>query len=192
MKMLLKLSRLIDATSERTAQMAMWLVPVAALLATGNAVAGMFGHGTNALTETQYHLFAAIVMLCGSNILRQRGHVHIDLLSRLLSRKTRARMEIAGMLFVLAPVVIFMFDMSLPLAIEKLMTGEASGNANGIPLRTLYATIPIGFAMLGIQGISEIIKLIGFLKGKCEDPATSAKSDEETLIDELRQEGGAK
>ena len=192
MKQLLKLSRLIDATTERIAGGAMWLIPGAALLATGNAVAGMFGHGTNALTETQYHLFAAVVMLCGANVLRQRGHVQIDLLSRLFSRKTTAVMEIVGMLLILAPVVLFMTDMSMPQAIEKFISGEGSGNADGIPLRTLYMTVPLGFALLGVQGISEIIKLVGFLKGECEDPATPAKTDEEALIDELQKAGGAK
>jgi len=195
METLLKLSRLIDATSEAVGKAVMWLIPVAAVVAAGNAIARKaFDSGSNAFMELQYHLFAAVVMFAAAYTLRRQGHVRIDLLAGKFSRRTQAVMEIAGFLLFFAPFAYLMITMSTPLAIEVFGTGETSSNTGGLVKWTLYATVPLGFSLLSAQALSETIKRIGFLAGRCEDPAKGTKSDEERLLEDLRKaaEGGGK
>ena len=171
----LSVSRRIDRLNERIGQAVIWLVPAVVLVSAGNALARKaFDVGSNAFLEIQWYLFAAIFLLgAGTTMLRQ-GHVRIDVLLGRFPRRTQVKVEIFGILCFLMPFVVAVVALSWPLAANAWATGEMSENAGGLVRWPVYALVPAGFLLLGLQGVSELIKRIGFLNGACEDPGSSA------------------
>lgn len=185
---LLRLSKLIDALTERLGAAIIWLVFIAVLVSAANAVARKaFDLGSNAFLELQWYLFAAIFLLGASYTLLRQGHVKIDVILSHFSKRTQIKVEIFGILFFLMPFVYQVIRLMWPLVTQAYASGEMSENAGGLIRWPVYAIIPVGFALLGIQGLSELIKRIGFLMGMCDDPTriVQAKSTEEELAEEI-------
>ncbi|WIM05258.1 MAG: TRAP transporter small permease subunit [Candidatus Nitricoxidivorans perseverans] len=178
MRFLLRFSGLIDRLNERVGQAVIWLVPAVVLVSAGNALARKaLGAGSNAFLEIQWYLFAALFLLgAGFTMLRQ-GHVRIDVLLGRFSRRTQVGVEIFGILCFLMPFVVAVIALSWPLAANAWATGEMSENAGGLPRWPVYALVPAGFLLLGLQGISELVKRIGFLAGVCGDPGLPDKTE---------------
>ena len=190
MQGLLKLSRLIDGMSERVGAAIIWLVLIAVLISAANAIARKaFDVGSNAFLEVQWYLYAGIFLLGAGYTMLRQGHVKIDVILGHFSKRTQIKVEIFGILFFLMPFVYQVIRLVMPLVIQAFETGEMSENAGGLIRWPVYAIIPAGFALLGIQGISELIKRIGYLMGLCEDPThpPQNKSAEEELAEEIRK-----
>lgn len=184
MTLLLKLSQLIDALNERVGKATIWLVLVMTLISAANAVVRYaFNYSSNAFLEIQWYLFAAVFLLCSGYTLKQNAHVRIDVLAGKLSPKGQAVIDIVGTLFFLLPMVVTVLWLSLPLVKESYEIGEVSANAGGLIRWPVKAILPAGFALLALQGISELIKRIAFLAGRIDDPNAKAKgpSAEEEL-----------
>lgn len=176
MTLLLKLSQLIDWLNERVGKGAFWLVLVMTLISAGNAsVRFIFNNSSNGLLEIQWYLFAAVFMLCAPYTLQRNEHVRIDVLAGKLSPKGLAVIDIIGTLFFLLPMVITVLWLSLPLVAESYKIDEYSANAGGLLRWPVKALLPAGFALLALQGISELIKRIAFLAGRIEDPNNKEK-----------------
>ncbi|MDP2810897.1 MAG: TRAP transporter small permease subunit [Rhodocyclaceae bacterium] len=174
MQSLLALSRLIDRMNERIGRWLLWLVPAVVLVSAGNAlVRKAFDTGSNAFLEIQWYLFAALFLLGGGYTMLRQGHVRIDVVLARFSRRTQVRVEIFGILCFLMPFVIAIIYLSWPLVANAWATGEMSENAGGLVRWPVYALVPAGFALLGLQGVSELVKRLGFLKGACDDPGRS-------------------
>jgi TRAP-type mannitol/chloroaromatic compound transport system permease small subunit len=168
---LLKLSQLIDWLNERVGKGAFWLVLVVALISAGNAsYRFIFNDSSNGLLEIQWYLFAAIFLLCSPYTLQMNEHVRIDVLSGKLSPRGLAIIDIIGTLFFLLPMVITVLWLSLPLVAESYKIQEMSSNAGGLIRWPVKALLPLGFTLLALQGISELIKRIAFLAGRIDDP----------------------
>ena len=168
---LLKLSQLIDWLNERVGKGAFWLVLVVALISAGNAsYRFIFNDSSNGLLEVQWYLFAAIFLLCSPYTLQKNEHVRIDVLSGKLSPRGLAVIDIIGTLFFLLPMVITVLWLSLPLVAESYRIQEMSSNAGGLIRWPVKALLPIGFTLLALQGVSELIKRIAFLGGMIDDP----------------------
>ena len=105
----------------------------------------------------------------GYTMLRQ-GHVRIDVILGRFSKRTQARVEMFGIVFFLMPFVVAVIAHVWPLVVNAYVSGEMSENAGGLIRWPVYALVPSGFALLGLQGLSELIKRIGFLQGLCPDP----------------------
>ncbi|MBU0752451.1 MAG: TRAP transporter small permease subunit [Gammaproteobacteria bacterium] len=190
MQGLLKLSGLIDGLSERVGRMVLWLVLVAVFISASNAVIRkLFNTSSNAFLEIQWYLFAAIFLLGAGYTMLRQGHVKIDVILGRFSRQTQVKVEIFGILFFLMPFVFAVVDLVWPLVVNAYESGEMSENAGGLIRWPVYALVPIGFALLGLQGISELIKRIGFLKGLCADPTRplQTKTAEEELAEEIKR-----
>lgn len=190
MQGLLKLSRLIDALSEWVGKTAIWLVLIAVLISAGNAIVRkLFDTGSNAFLEIQWYLYAGIFLLGAGYTMLRQGHVKIDVILGRFSKRTQIKVEIFGILFFLMPFVYQVIRLVWPLVTQAYETGEMSENAGGLIRWPVYAIIPIGFALLGLQGVSELIKRIGFLMGLCPDPTqpTHNKTAEEELAEEIRR-----
>ena len=184
MTLLLKLSQLIDWLIERVGKGAFWVVLIMTAISAGNAVVRfIFNYSSNGLLEIQWYLFAAVFLLCAPYTLQKNEHVRIDVLSGKLSPRGLAVIDIIGTLFFLLPMVVLVLWLSLPLVAESYKISEMSANAGGLIRWPVKILLPIGFTLLAIQGISELIKRIAFLAGRIEDPNNKAKgpSPEEEL-----------
>lgn len=171
MNALLALSRLIDGINERIGRTVMWLVLVVALVSSGNALFRyVFSNSSNAWLELQWYLFAAIFLLCAGYTLLHNEHIRIDVVAGRFSRRTAAWIDIFGTLFFLLPLMLFMMELSWPVFMNAWNSGETSANAGGLVRWPARLLIPIGLALLSLQGISELIKRIAFLKGLIPDP----------------------
>ncbi|WP_126443983.1 TRAP transporter small permease subunit [Sulfuricystis multivorans] len=190
MKFLLQFARLIDALSEAVGRAAIWLVLAAVLVSAGNAIVRKtFDISSNAWLEIQWYLFAAIFLLGAAFTMLRQGHVKIDVISGRFSKRTQIKIEIFGIVCFLFPFVYQVIRLVWPLVVQAWTTGEMSENAGGLIRWPVYALIPAGFLLLGLQGLSELIKRIAFLQGLCPDPTHSAqtKTAEEELAEEIRK-----
>lgn len=184
MTLLLKLSQLIDAINARVGRGAFWLVLIMTIISSGNAcVRFMFNYSSNGLLEIQWYLFAAVFLLCAPYTLQKNEHVRIDVLSGKLSPRGLAVIDIIGTLFFLLPMVVLVLWLSLPLVAESFKITEMSANAGGLIRWPVKMLLPIGFTLLALQGLAELIKRVAFLQGLIGDP--NAKDARMTPEEEL-------
>ena len=196
MAALLKLSRWIDSLNEFVGRWLGWLVLAAVLISAGNAVVRKaFDTSSNAFLEIQWYLFAAVFLLAAGYTLLRQEHVKIDVILHRFTRRTQVMVEIFGMVAFLLPFVVIMIVEVWPLVWRAYLSGEMSSNAGGLIRWPVFVLVPIGFALLGLQAVSELIKRIAFLQGLVDDPGKRKrdKTPEEELAEELRaQQQGAK
>jgi TRAP-type mannitol/chloroaromatic compound transport system permease small subunit len=172
MHTLLRLSGLIDALTERVGKAARWLILLTALISAGNATARYaLNISSNAWLEVQWYLFAAVFLLCAGYALKHNQHVRVDVVASRLSRRAQAWIEIFGTLLFLMPMALVILALSWPVFVDSWRSGEVSSNANGLVLWPARLLVPAGFALLVLQGLSELIKRIAFLRGLIPDPA---------------------
>ncbi|WP_395700632.1 TRAP transporter small permease subunit [Aquabacterium sp.] len=194
MSLLLQLSRWIDRLSELVGRSVAWLVLAAVLISAINAsVRKAFNTSSNAFLEIQWYLFAAVFLLAAGYTMLRQEHVKIDVILHRFSRRTQIMVEIFGIVVFLFPFCLVVIDLVWPLVLRAEMSGEMSSNAGGLIRWPVYALVPVGFALLGLQGISELIKRIAFLMGLIDDPTKKkqAKTAEEELAEVIRQRAEA-
>jgi TRAP-type mannitol/chloroaromatic compound transport system permease small subunit len=187
---LLALSRWIDRASEWIGRWLAWLVLAAVLISAINAaVRKLFNTSSNAYLEIQWYLFAAVFLLAAGYTMLRQEHVRIDVISGRFSKRTQIWIDIVGLVCFVLPLVWVVIHLSLPLAIRAYDMNEYSSNAGGLIRWPVFALLPLGFALLGMQAISELIKRIAFLRGLIPDPTQKgqAKSAEEELAEFLLQ-----
>jgi TRAP-type mannitol/chloroaromatic compound transport system permease small subunit len=187
---LLSFSRFVDFITERIGRSVYWLVLVAVLISAGNAVIRYaFNRSSNAWLEVQWYLFSAIFLLGAGYALLHNQHVRIDVIASRLSKKAQTWIDILGTVFFLMPMAIAIMWMSWPLFVDSFRFNEMSSNAGGLVVWPARLLVPIGFFLLILQGLSEFIKRIAFLRGLIPDPSEKHEgpSLEEQLADELRK-----
>ena len=167
MDALLKISRLIDALNEKAGLAASWLVLAACAISAGNALMRYgFSLSSNAWLEIQWYLFAGIVMLGAANTLRVNGHVRVDVFYSRYGERARLWLDLLGGILFLLPMAVIIGWMSWPLFVNSYLVGEVSGNAGGLLRWPVKLLIPLGFLLLALQGVSEIIKRAAALAGR--------------------------
>jgi TRAP-type mannitol/chloroaromatic compound transport system permease small subunit len=166
MSFLLSLSRFIDALNEKVGSLVSWALLISVLICTGNAVVRYAFHtSSNAWLEIQWYLFSAIFLLGASYTLRRNEHVRIDVVAGRFSKRTQVWIDIFGFLTFLLPMTLIILYYAIPYAWLSIENQEMSSNAGGLIIWPAKLLIPAGFLLLTLQGISEIIKRVGFLKG---------------------------
>ena len=194
MSPLLQLSRAIDRLNEWVGRWVAWLVLAAVLISAVNAVMRKaFSLTSNAFLEIQWYLFAAVFLLAAGYTLLRQDHVRIDVVLGRFPRRTQVKVEIFGLLTFLLPFVAVVIHLVWPLVTKAWISGEVSSNAGGLIRWPVYALVPAGFVLLGLQGISELIKRIAFLRGLADDPGRRAqdKSAEQELAEAIRAQVAA-
>ena len=187
MSSLLSLSRLIDRLSERIGHAFYWLVLAAVLISAANAVVRKaFNVSSNAFLEIQWYLFSAIFLLLAGYTLLRNDHVRIDVIASRLSKRAQTWIDIIGTIFFLFPMAILIMWLSWPVFVEAYERHEISTNAGGLIIWPARLLVPLGFLLLIVQGVSELIKRIAFLRGLIPDP--SEKHVEKTAQEELAAE----
>jgi TRAP-type mannitol/chloroaromatic compound transport system permease small subunit len=171
MKALLRVSRAIDALNERIGRAMIWLVLVMVLVSAANAsVRYLLNMSSNAWLELQWYLFAAVFLICAGYTLLHNEHVRIDVISSHLSRRTQIWIDVFGTVFFLFPVAGYIAWLSWPVFMNAWVSGEISTNAGGLIRWPARLLIPVGFGLLTLQGVSELIKRIAYLEGLIPDP----------------------
>ncbi|MDX9716531.1 MAG: TRAP transporter small permease subunit [Thauera sp.] len=172
---LLRLSRLIDGLTRIVGKSTMWFVLAATLISATNAIARKaFNVGSNAYLEIQWYLFAAVFLLGAGYAFLQNAHVRIDVLASRLSMRSRNIIDIVGIVLFMLPMCWFMIEFSWPLVKNAYLSNEMSSNAGGLIRWPVYALVPAGFTLLGLQAISELIKRVAFLRGLAPNPLLAA------------------
>ena len=171
MDILLVASRLVDSLNTLVGRYVRWLILAAVLVSAGNAIVRkLFQTSSNALLEIQWYLFAAVFLLCAGYALLRNVHVRIDFVSSRLSARARSRIEIAGLVCLAIPLCWLLIQLSLPLVLDSLRSGEVSSNAGGLIRWPAYALVPLGMALLLLQCLSELVKQVAFLSGRAPEP----------------------
>lgn len=185
---LLSLSRWIDTLSTWIGKLTMWLILATTLVSAGNAlVRKMFNSSSNGLLEIQWYLFAGVFMLGAGYGLLKNSHVRIDFISTKLSDRGRNWVDVVGIVLVLFPFCIVGVGLGWPFFLQAFHSGEMSQNAGGLIRWPAYLLIPVGFGLLMLQGVSELVKRVAFLTGNGPDvlSAEASKSDEQKHLEEL-------
>lgn len=184
MSFLMMISRGIDRLNQTVGWATTWLILATTLISAGNAIVRKaFDYSSNGLLEIQWYLFAAVFLLGAGYGLLKNSHVRIDFISGMLTPRTRNWIDVGGIVLALFPFCFICIYLSWPLFMQAYNTGEMSSNAGGLIRWPVYALVPAGFALLMLQGVSELFKRIAFLMGQGED----ALSSDETMSDEQKE-----
>ncbi len=167
--MFMTLSRLIDGLNEKIAGFVGWALLAAVVICAGNAlVRYAFNYSSNGWLEIQWYLYAAIFMLASAYTLRRDEHVRIDVVVGRFSKRTQVWIDLLGFLIFLIPVCLLILWHGIPFALISIESAEMSSNAGGLIVWPAKLLVPLGFALLILQGFSEIIKRVAFLTGRSD------------------------
>ena len=193
MNALLALSRAIDAVTERIGRLVYWLVLIVVLISAANAVVRkLFNYSSNAYLEVQWYLFSVIFLFGAGYVLLHNDHVRIDIIQGKLSPRAQNWIDVVGIVFFLWPMSFIIMWLAWPLFVDSFARNEVSTNAGGLTIWPARLMIPIGFALLLMQSVSELIKRIGYLRGRIRNPLEKheGKSAEEELAEEIARQRG--
>ena len=191
MQALLKFSRAIDGLNAFVGKYVIWLIFAATAVSAINAlVRKIFGVSSNAFLEAQWYLYAWSFLAAAGFTLLHREHVRIDVVNSRLPKRVQVWIDIVGFTLFLTPLCVLVLYLATPLVIQMYETGEMSGNPGGLVRWPVWVALPVGFTLLMLQGWSELIKRIAFLRGQGPDPMGRLveKSSEEELAELLRQQ----
>jgi TRAP-type mannitol/chloroaromatic compound transport system permease small subunit len=166
MRALLTLARAIDAINARLGRIAVWLVLLSCAISAGNAISRYaFDVSSNAWLELQWYLFAGMVLLGAPFVLSVNGHVRVDVLYGRAAPRTRAWIDLLGLLLFLLPTAALVAYVAWPFFLESYRGGETSGNAGGLLRWPVKLLLPVGFGLLVLQAVAEVVKRIAYLRG---------------------------
>ena len=180
MQALLKVSRAIDAFTAFVGRWVAWLIVLAVLISSVNAVIRkVFDISSNSYLELQWVLFSIVFLLCSPWTLLQGEHIKIDIINHQLPLRVRSRIDMFGHLFFLVPMCVILLWTSIPFFFVSFHQNEQSFSAGGLPQWPAKSLIMIGFALLLVQAFSEIIKRAAVMRGLLPDPNAHALSAHE-------------
>jgi TRAP-type mannitol/chloroaromatic compound transport system permease small subunit len=183
---LLRLSSVIDAANARIGRWAAWLILIAVLVSAANAtVRKVFDTSSNAWLELQWILFSVVFLLCAPWTLRDNEHIRIDILNNMMPQRLRNLIDIVGHAFFLLPLCTVLVLTGIPFFLRSWEINEQSSNAGGLPQWPTKSLVMIGFGLLFLQGLSELIKRIAINRGLIPDPFLRRPNPIETEIGQI-------
>ena len=190
MNALLGFSRAVDRLNEAVGKATIWLILIVVVISAGNAVMRFsIDWSSNSLLEIQWYLFSAIFLLCAGYVLEKNEHIRIDVIAGRLSARAQNWIDVFGIVVFMLPMVIMTMVLSWPVFMNAWNTGEMSANPGGLIRWPVRLLMPVGFFLLLLQGLSELVKRLAFLTGKAPNPLdkVKAKTAEEELAEEIRK-----
>lgn len=189
MKLLLGLSRAIDALNERVGHLTYWMILFMVLVSAANATSRYaLSIASNAWLELQWYLFSAVFLLCAGYTLLHNEHIRIDVVSSRFSRRTQIWVDVFGLIFFLLPISVYMMWSSWPIFMNAWNSGEVSGSAGGLIRWPARLLVPAGFFLLTLQGLSELVKRVATLMGLIPD---TVEKHEDPALEQLHVDDGA-
>ena len=190
MRALLALSRAIDTLNEHVGRAVYWLVLAMVLISAGNATTRYtLNMASNAWLELQWSLFSAVFLLCAGYTLLHNEHIRIDVVASRLSRRKQIWIDLFGTVFFLLPMSAYILWSSWPVFVNAWTSGEVSGSAGGLVRWPARLLVPAGFLLLTLQGFSELVKRIAYLRGLIPDPV---EHHDDPALEQLRVEEARK
>lgn len=194
MHWLLSLSKGIDRFNEMIGKSVAWLILAAILVSATNAIVRKaFNNSSNAWLELQWYLFGAAFLLAAAYTLKQNEHIRIDIVYGMFSRRTQHLIDLFGHVFFLMPFVVLMVWLFVPFVKGAWVSGEVSASAGGLVVWPARSFLLLGFILLSLQGLSEIIKKLAILTGAMDDPTPfvsaheAAELEGKALVEEIRK-----
>lgn len=190
MNALLALSRAVDRLNEAVGKATIWLVLVVVVISAGNAVFRYaFDWSSNALLEIQWYLFSAIFLLCAGYVLKKNEHIRIDVIFGRFSARTQHWIDVFGFVVFFMPMVMLTLWLSWPVFMNAWHSGEMSANPGGLVRWPVRLLLPVGFLLLLLQGLSELIKRFAFLSGNGPNALQAEKgpSAQQELVEIIRK-----
>lgn len=190
MQALLKISNAIDGLNRFIGKHVIWLILASVVISAVNAaVRKALNIGSNAFLEVQWYLFAATFLLASAFTLLNGEHVKIDVIYSRFQKRTQTWIDVFGFTFFLLPFCSAIIWFSVPFFLKGFNSGEMSSNAGGLIRWPVYALMPLGFGLLWLQGVSELIKRLAFLMGLIDDPTEKVvgKTAEEELAEAIQK-----
>lgn len=185
---LLKFSRIVDAFNMRIGKWLAWLILAAVLVSAVNAtVRKVFDTSSNAWLELQWVLFGVVFLLCAPWTLLVNEHIRIDIVNTMFSKRVRDSIDVVGHALFLLPLTVIMLITSWPVFMESYRLNEQSFSAGGLPQWPAKSLIVIGFALLFLQGLSELFKRIAVMRGLIPDPYEAQANPIESEVQSLAQ-----
>ncbi len=191
MNALLSLSRIIDGINERVGKTTMWLILIVVVISAGNAVYRyVLNDSSNGLLEIQWYMFSAVFLLMAGYVFKRNEHIRIDIIAGRLSARSQNWIDVFGIVVFMLPMVILTMTLSWPVFMNAWVSNETSPNPGGLIRWPVRLLMPIGFFLLLLQGLSELIKRIAFLTGKGPNPLDKVKGPtaEELLAAEIKRQ----
>ncbi len=189
MKLLLGLSRAIDALNERVGHLTYWMILFMVLVSAANATSRYaLSIASNAWLELQWYLFSAVFLLCAGYTLLHNEHIRIDVVASRFSRRTQIWVDVFGLIFFLLPISVYMMWSSWPIFMNAWNSGEVSGSAGGLIRWPARLLVPAGFFLLTLQGLSELVKRVATLMGLIPD---TVEKHEDPALEQLHVDDGA-
>lgn len=189
MRHLLRLSRTIDAINRRIGRLTVWLILASTLISAGNAtVRKIFDVSSNAWLEVQWYLYGGAFLMAAGYVLMVDEHVRIDALAQRFSQRLRAKIDMVALAIFVLPFCLLMMDLGGAYFWRAYLSGESSYNAGGLIRWPAYLCLPLGFGLLGLQAISELIKRWDFLRGG-RQRATTVEADYPEFLGAAPAEG---
>ena len=171
LKQLLPLARAIDFINRQIGRYVAWAILIAVLVSSANAVVRKtLDTSSNAWLELQWILFAMVFLLCSPWTLLSNEHIRIDIVNNLMPKWMRNTVEVVGHAFFLLPLCIIMIVTAVPFFLKSFAVNEQSGNAGGLPQWPTKSLVAIGFTLLLIQGVSELLKRLAVIRNLIPDP----------------------
>ncbi|MGA8004502.1 MAG: TRAP transporter small permease subunit [Burkholderiales bacterium] len=171
MKLLLRLSRAVDWLNNQIGHLVYWLVLAAVLISSANAMSRyLLNKTSNGWLEMQWYLFAAIFLLCSGYTFLHNEHIRIDVVAQRFSRRTQIWIDIFGTIFFMLPMTVYIMVLGWSMFSESYAVHEVSADPGGLVRWPVKLLVPVGFFLLTLQGLSELVKRIAFLMGMIPDP----------------------
>lgn len=190
MNFLLQFSRLVDALNERIGRATIWLILIVVVVSAGNAISRFtLNLSSNAMLEIQWYLFSAVFLLSAGYVLKRNEHIRIDVIAGRLAPRTQNWIDVFGYIVFLLPMALMIAYLSWPVFMNAWHTGEGSPNPGGLIRWPARLLMPVGFALLILQALSELIKRLAFLSGAGPNPLdrTGGPTAEEELAEAIRK-----
>lgn len=186
LRALLPVSRGIDAFNLRLGKAVSWLILVMVLISATNAtVRKVFDTSSNAWLELQWVLFSVVFLLCAPWTLLANEHIRIDIVNNLFPKRVRNIIDVVGHALFLLPLTLLMIVTGLPFFLRSYEINEQSMNAGGLPQWPAKSLVLVGFSVLFIQGISELVKRVAIMRGLIPDTATLTAH--EVVVEEAKR-----
>lgn len=186
LKTLLPLTRAIDAMNTWLGRRLAWLILAAVIVSAGNAtIRKVFDTSSNSWLELQWVLFSVVFLLCSPWTLLANEHIRIDIVNQLLPKMLRNWIDTIGHAFFLLPWCVIMITTGIPFFFRSYEINEQSGNAGGLPQWPSKALVMMGFALLLVQGVSELIKRLAIMRDMIPDPHESQKDTLEAEVEHI-------
>lgn len=186
LKALLPVTRVIDAMNTWLGKRLAWLILVAVIVSAANAIIRkMFDTSSNSWLELQWVLFSVVFLLCSPWTLLANEHIRIDIVNNLFPKRVRDGIDVVGHAFFLTPLAVVMIITGIPFFWRSFEINEQSGNAGGLPQWPSKSLVMIGFALLLVQGISELIKRLAIMRDLIPDPHVNQTSMLEAEVEHI-------